>query len=510
MSFTKKLVVIVLIISMLVGILVVGNRNNKLNEEEKEQSFYQVETVNLWYTEEALTDYLMNAAVEFHEKNPGIRVIPTLMNSGEYLEEINRTSLSKENFPDLYILTNDSLEKAYLSGLASKVRDPKNIMTSEHFGKGALNAVTYHGEYVAYPLAFETSVLLYNKTYLKNWVEKVNSEDYEAVGEGLSYEDLEFEEGDEQIEHIEDYAKEDSHKKQATIEDYIPDSFDKIKAFADSYEAPDRVSSILKWDVSDIFFNYMFVGNYMIVGGDSGDDTSNIDIDNDATIACMQVYQQLNQTFSIDAKSSDYQDVLSDFLDGKTVYTLVTSDAIAKVNAYIADKEEQKRIAAEADALDEETVGAGEAGTDSSEESEETPKTSEIEEFEFGYAVVPNVSEAFLSRSLSVTDSLVINGYSEKKDSANLFATFLTTDYAGKLYEKSGKLSASKDAGYTDEAFTTFVSEYEDSIPLPKMVEASNLWVQLEIAFTDIWSGDDPVQRFKQFADQIKSQVITE
>lgn len=508
MSFTKKLVVIVLIIAMLVSILVVGNRNNLLKEEEKEQSFYQVETVYLWYTEEVLTDYLTNAAVEFHEKNPGIRVIPTLMNSGEYLEEINKASLKNENFPDLYMLTNDSLEKAYLAGLASKVRDPKNIMNEEHFGKGALNAVSYHDEYVAYPIAFETSVLLYNKTYLKNWVEKVNSEDYEAVGEGLSYEDLEFEEGDEQIEHIEDIAKEEAHKKQITIDDYIPDSFDKIKAFADVYEAPDRVSSILKWDVSDIFYNYMFVGNYMIVGGDAGDDTSNIDIDNDATIACMQVYQQLNQTFSIDAKTSDYADVLSDFLDGKTVYTLVTSDAIAKVNAYIAEKEEQKKIAAMADALDEETTG--ETAEESKEESSEDAQSTEIEEFEFGYACVPDVSEAFRSRSLSVTDSLVINGYSEKKDSANLFATFLATDYAGKLYEKSGKLSASKDAGYEDEAFVTFMQEYEESIPLPKLVEASNLWVQLEIAFTDIWSGEDPVQRFKEFASQIKSQVVTE
>ena len=105
---------------------------------------------------------------------------------------------------------------------------------------------------------------------------------------------------------------------------------------------------------------------------------------------------------------------------------------------------------------------------------------------------------------------MVINGYSEKKDSANLFATFLATDYAGKLYEKSGKLSASKDAGYEDEAFVTFMKEYDESIPLPKLVEASNLWVQLEIAFTDIWSGEDPVQRFKEFSNQIKSQVVTE
>ena len=43
--------------------------------------------------------------------------------------------------PDVYIVGNDSLEKAWLSGLASEVRDT-DYVTAENFPETALSAVT--------------------------------------------------------------------------------------------------------------------------------------------------------------------------------------------------------------------------------------------------------------------------------------------------------------------------------------------------------------------------------
>ena len=39
-----------------------------------------------------------------------------------------------------------------------------------------------------------------------------------------------------------------------------------ILTFANSYDAPEQVEAVFKWDVADIFYNYFFVGNYIDVG----------------------------------------------------------------------------------------------------------------------------------------------------------------------------------------------------------------------------------------------------
>ena len=125
------------------------------------------ETVNLWYTDDALTDYLSSKALEFYE-NTDIRVVVRLVSGLEYLEAVNAASLDDGiDTPDLYILSNDSLEKAYLAGLATQLPDTAPVYEEQLFPQSARDAVQYNGKYVACPMYFETSALLYNKTYLQ-------------------------------------------------------------------------------------------------------------------------------------------------------------------------------------------------------------------------------------------------------------------------------------------------------------------------------------------------------
>lgn len=79
----------------------------------------------------------------------------------------------------------------------------------------------------------------------------------------------------------------------------IPSTIDDILSFADSYDAPEQVEAVFKWDVDDIFYNYFFVGNYIDVGGSSGDDTESIDIYNLDAVRCLMAYQDLNQFFPL-------------------------------------------------------------------------------------------------------------------------------------------------------------------------------------------------------------------
>ena len=172
MSFRKRLYSVAAIV--LLGILVVCGSTFTLQVGEGNQpqtAFRREETLYFWYKDEAMTQYINSAAVAFGEQEK-VRVIPVLTSGNEYLEQIYDASLEGKQFPDAYILGHDQLEKAYLSGVASKITDPSGICSEQYFPKAAISSVTYHGAKIAYPLSFETSVLLYNEDYLRTWAEQ--------------------------------------------------------------------------------------------------------------------------------------------------------------------------------------------------------------------------------------------------------------------------------------------------------------------------------------------------
>ncbi|MDE7198524.1 MAG: sugar ABC transporter substrate-binding protein, partial [Lachnospiraceae bacterium] len=240
----------------------------------------------------------------------------------------------------------------------------------------------------------------------------------------------------------------------------------------DVYDAPEQVEAIFKWDVSDIFYNYFIVGKYIDVGGEDGDNADSIHIYNENAIRALRVYQNLNQFFSIDTKEISYDGVLQDFLDGKIVYTVATSDALSKLE-----------------------------------------KAREEGGFAYDYGVsrVPDVSGELESASLSVTQCVGVNGYSTKKDMANEFAVYLTQYNTDDLYTRTGKLPVhSGGKTYDDPNAAAFLEEYARSVPMPKMIETSNFWVELEIAFAKIWEGDDANDELKALSEQIMGQVLGE
>lgn len=482
MNFKKRLAA-VLAVSVMAGLVwYAGADKMTVREKAEEDTFFlHKDTLYLWYMDESLTDYLNSAAVAYNEKY-NVRVVPRLTSGRDYLEELNAHSVSGEEMPDMYIVSNDSLEKAWLSGLASEIKDEGALCTTENFPRTALDAVTYHDRQIAYPLYFETSVLLYNDTYLRQHAEgllqaQLDAAEGEAAQEAVEEadaEDLESGEVQEQLAaqegemHAEGLTEE---QIEAERNELLPENMDELLNFADNYDAPAELESIFKWDVTDIFYSYFFSGKYMIVGGAAGDRTDNIDIYNLNTINCLKVYQNLNQFFSIDTEEVEYADIIQEFMEGKILFTIATSDAVPALEA------------------------AKEEGT--------FP-------YEYGLALVPDPSKELSGRSLSVTNALVVNGFSEQKEEANRFAAFLIKEYSESLYERTGKLSSSYLADYGNEKLEVYRREYEKSIPIPKMLETSNFWVQLEIAYTNIWDGRDVNETLKQLSEQIKGQLSGE
>ncbi len=406
------------------------------------------ETIHLWYTDDAITDYLSSKTLDFYNRTD-IRVDIKLVSGLEYLEAINKASLSDdEETPDVYIVTNDSLEKAYLSGLAVELDESVPVYNPAAYSQAAKNAVTYDNKYVGCPFYFETSALLYNKTYLEQIAADANNSGGETDAENAQ----------------------DTETVQENIEaeDLIPASIADILNFADMYSAPENVEYFFRWDVSDIFYNYFFIGNYISVGGDAGDDKNDINIYNTESVSTLKVYQELNQFFSIDTKETNYDTIMQEFLEGKTIYTIATSDCIKKLD------------------------DAAKNGAFS---------------YEYGIARLPDINIELSTRGMSVTNALVLNGYSTHKASAASLIEFLANESQHDLYEMTGKIAAMTKQDYEDAHVEGFVQNYADSVPIPKMLETSNFWVELEICFAKVWSGEDANTQIRQLSEQIKTQL---
>ena len=515
MGLKKRLFTMAVIACAAAAVAVVGLSGKTISQEQEESIFTRgKETIYFWYTDEALTDYLGSAAVAYGEAHD-VRVIPVLASGLEYLEEINKASIQSENMPDLYIISNDSLEKAFLAGLASPISEESWGEIKEEYPDAARLAVTYKNKTIGYPFYFETSSLLYNRTYLEEFArsqieaerdaaegeaamadfeengpeeESQGNEDAQAgessqeggntQGDGTSQADADaqneggLQEGGEGSG--EDGTEPDGEMEALVderVKELLPSTIDDILNFANEYNAPEQVEAIFKWDVTDIFYNYFFAGNYMIVGGAAGDNTENMNIYNKDAIDCLKVYQALNQFFSIDTKEISYEKVLNDFMEGKIVYTVATTDAVAKL---------------------EEAKGNGDFA------------------YEYSIAPVPDINEELLTRSLSVTNCVAVNGYSDKQELARDFARFLTCEYTDTLYSRTGKVAARYGVDYGNINLQECVNEYEVSVPMPKMVETSNFWVELEIAFAQIWDGADANDRLRQLSEQIMTQVTGE
>ena len=478
MNLTKRIISACLVLVMLFSVLYLGNQ---VKEQEKQEVFDNTKTLHIWYTDEALTDYLSSMAVKYNEEH-GVRVIPTLQSGLELLQKINEASLTTENYPDLYIASNDNMEKAYLAGLAMEISDEERVISLQNFPESAMHAVTYQQKILGYPFYYETSALLYNMTYLEELAKKEIQEELGVVVEGSEEANTEVgetttneeseqngEEKAEETQAVSTISQEEMadlvHEK---VPELIPATFEALLEFAENYDAPQNVEAVFKWDVEDIFYNYFFAGNYMDIGGMCGDSKDSVDIYNEEAIRALMVYQELSDYFAIDASDVEYASVIQEFMEGKIVLTTATTDIIKKLDA---------------------------------------AKENGEFEYDYGIAPIPRLNAEMDTKSLSVTNTIYVNGYTQLKAEANNFAKYLVIEHAKELYDVTGKVPANRTIDYNNPNLDMFMDEYQDSAPMPKLMAISNFWVKMEIMFERIWNGEEVSKELKKFSEEIMTQL---
>lgn len=461
MHVRRKFISICFVLAVVL-LAIFGDNYEKLSIVDTESIYTDTDTITIWYTDSYMEEYIRNAAVVYEEET-GVRVVPTYVSGLEFLEAIQEATIDEDYGPDLYIIGSESLEKAYLSGLCAEVSDSNIVLNSSHFPQTSLNAITYNGKKLGYPLIFEGSVFLYNRTILEQVAAAYNES--VASGETTSnYGEGDVSDGSEENTESEENAE----AVEVTADDILPTSIVGIIEFALNYNLTEGVDSYFKWCVSDVLYEYWFAGAYMNVGGANGDDRDDIDIYNTDSIYCMKVFQDFKQFFSMEIDETSYNEVLQEFKDGKLLFMVADTDVVGEL-------EEAKR-----------------EGTF---------------EYEYGITSIGMLNDTLRSKGLSVTKLVAVNGLSDKKVVAEDFAQFLSVDYSENLYSRTGKYACCYQKEYAYPQMEDVVRTYENSVSLPKIVETSNYWVLTEMVYTKAWDGSDVNKLLKELSGQVKKQI---
>ncbi len=436
-SLGQRIIAILIVLLVLGQMLTVGISYNNSFRENTANTAGNVE-LTIWYTDEKLNEFIREAAKDY-KKATGVTVTPQLISAVDYIEKISDATFIDENGPDLFVAGSDLLQKALYAGI---VDDQVTYTQKEmdNIPQKAFDAATCNGKLIGYPFYFESCFLLYNKYYVEDW----------------------------------------------------PRTVDQILEYADSYETSsttEKVQSIFKWDVSDIFYNYFFIGNYVGLGGVHGDDKQQLNLSEGNVIECLKYYQSLNEFFAIDEETVHSEDVVQEFIDGKIVFTIAKTDAIARLEK----------------AIEEGTVPEFQLEVEKDADGNEIPGR-EVDCF-YGIGDIPNLSEKLITRGLSVTNSVVVNNYSPNRAYANNFAHYLTYEKAENLYEQTGKVSVCKSVTAGDENWERIMVQYAGSVEIPKIIEMSNYWILMEIAFSNIWNGADIMDEIGAVVSQMNMQL---
>lgn len=457
-----------------------------LKEKPEEEEEVVVERpLLIWYTDPDIQDY-MEAAAEETASRYQVEVRAELVSEVDYIENISEKSVAEEMAgPDLYVASSALLEKAVLAGLAEPVTDQG---LSETYSEKAVHAVTYDGAVVARPFYIETCFMLYNRYY-------VDPEE-------------------------------------------VPGSMEDILLYAENFESDaqtEQVEHIFKWNVADVIDNYMFLGAYTDLGGADGDDKNQVAMDLEKITECMAYYQSLNEFFAIDADTVTSEEVIQEFIDGKTVFTIVNVPMLAELDRAVSEGE---------------TLEYPTERTVTGEDGEEYTETVSYDPF-YQIVPLPPLTDELASKGLSVTNGVVVNPYSSNVRAAEACARYLTRERAGRLYEEAKKLTACKslleaelsDAEVSDtEAsdqgktglitgyrslydrllgrsreepsdpessgkYLTVYEAYEAASEVPKIMELSNMWLQLEVVLADIWRGADAGEEMAGFKELLEAQL---
>lgn len=244
-------------------------------DEEYKKALSEGVDLRFWYDDASYDTYFTAMAVDYYGKT-GIVVELTYVDTMDYVGDIYDATMKEEDYPDLYLLSGEELEKAHLYGVAGE-----NRKEEAYLGKVADNAMIAskcHGKMFGYPLSFNVCLLAYNNQYFE----------------------------------------------------MAPESLQAIIDYSDENEPDENVQYLLEWDAYDPFFSFLFVSDSIVL------DTSGVGVleatYNEALLEQSLLFlKESLESFSLPLDTVTEASVISDVLNGVTLCAIVDSDSMVEL-----------------------------------------------------------------------------------------------------------------------------------------------------------------------------------
>lgn len=282
------LAVCVLLILVAVGVrkdgLFCADEENVTEEvpdsvESAGESAYQSAATDLifWYEDATYTEFFEKAALDYYKKT-GIKVSVQCEDTLDYIGEIYDETMQDDSFPDVYLISGDNLEEAYLYGLVSV---NEKGLEGVNVAENARYAATYEDKLLGYPLSYNTCVFIYQT-------------DYFAAA---------------------------------------PESLQSIIDYSDENEPPENVEYLLEWDVNDAFYDFPFISN-SIAFEKTEPEVLNVIYDEELYQKDLEYFEGILESFSVDADKVSEDSIIENFRNGRTLSAIIDTNSLYKLSDY--------------------------------------------------------------------------------------------------------------------------------------------------------------------------------
>lgn len=373
-------------------------RRDDMDNTAKNLKLDREQTVTIWYCDERYKGYLEYAAERFHQANKLVTIHPVLVSAEDYLTNIYDAGVRDDAGPDIFLMSADELERVYLMGLAAENNTYSKYYTADTYCDTAIRSATFYNKLYGYPLSFNVSYMVYNAKHVK------------AVS-----------------------------------------TFEELTEYNNSFEITDEnqdIKEIVSWDVSDIFLNFGFSAGSIAIGGENGDNSSDIRIDEETLKNAMKEYSGLKDVYGIDSSTTTQSSCVESFTEGSLAYTILDMKSFQAV------------------------------------------KDSDVQ---FEITKIPDYKEGMKLQSLADTSIAVVSQYADNLEVAKAVAHAFSYDYADSMVGKMGMLSARNIAYEGDKAqqYKTLYDIYQNAVPKAKFIGSSTIYTRYEIMISQIWNGGD-------------------
>ena len=237
-----------------------------------------------------------------------------------------------------------------------------------------------------------------------------------------------------------------------------PENLESLMAYVNKHSetAPE---DILLWDDSQFLQTYTLFGNYAVAGGETGYGRE-VNLSGEEFLRTATLYQQLSNLF-LGEDSPSYAEIKDQFASGNLQYALIHTDGI---------------------------------------------KSFQSLEFPHSYRLLWNWTKDLETKATSVTDIVMVNSKSNKKELAEQFADYLSEEFADKMYETCGILPLAEVEGLPEES-EIFYLAYEESDPLPKLTALTDYWSRWNASVKNIRKGSNVAETMGSMEEVFVSKI---